>query len=63
MDYSFTARMEDSLDEVAEGERNWRELLDIFYAEFREELEVAESEAGMRRSEEHTSELQSPLII
>lgn len=48
MDYSFTARMEDSLDEVAEGERNWRELLDAFYAEFREELEAAESEAGMR---------------
>jgi DNA topoisomerase I len=48
MDYSFTARMEDSLDDVAEGERNWRELLDAFYAEFKKELEEAESEAGMR---------------
>ncbi|GED21854.1 type I DNA topoisomerase [Halomonas halmophila] len=48
MDYSFTARMEDSLDEVAEGERRWRELLDAFYAEFRDELRVAESDAGMR---------------
>src|SRR5690554_7711262 len=52
MDFSFTARMEDSLDEVAEGERNWRALLDAFYAEFKKELAKAESEEVMRRSEE-----------
>lgn len=48
MDYSFTARMEDGLDEVAEGERDWRELLDAFYADFKAQLEEAESESGMR---------------
>jgi DNA topoisomerase-1 len=48
MDYSFTARMEDGLDEVAQGEQDWRRLLDDFYAEFRQELEEAESEEGMR---------------
>ncbi|SDM88099.1 DNA topoisomerase I [Franzmannia pantelleriensis] len=48
MDFSFTARMEDSLDEVAEGERNWQALLDAFYAEFKKELEAAESDDGMR---------------
>ncbi|WP_311949226.1 type I DNA topoisomerase [Halomonas piscis] len=48
MDYSFTARMEEGLDEVAEGERNWRALLDAFYHEFRDELSRAESEDGMR---------------
>nr|WP_163503538.1 type I DNA topoisomerase [Halomonas socia] len=48
MDFSFTARMEDGLDEVAEGERNWQALLDAFYAEFKKELEIAESDTGMR---------------
>ncbi|WP_010629088.1 type I DNA topoisomerase [Halomonas sp. KM-1] len=60
MDYSFTARMEDSLDEVAEGERNWRELLDAFYAEFREELESAESEAGMRPNQPVPTDIDCP---
>lgn len=60
MDYSFTARMEDSLDEVAEGDRNWRELLDAFYAEFREELEAAESEAGMRPNQPVPTDIDCP---
>lgn len=60
MDYSFTARMEDSLDEVAEGERNWRELLDTFYGEFRQELEAAESEAGMRPNQPVPTDIDCP---
>ncbi|WP_372614504.1 type I DNA topoisomerase, partial [Halomonas sp.] len=60
MDYSFTARMEDSLDEVADGERNWQELLDTFYAEFRQELEVAESEAGMRPNQPVPTDIDCP---
>ena len=46
MDYSFTARMEDNLDEVAEGERNWRGC--DLYDEFRMGTMKAESEEGMR---------------
>ncbi len=46
MDYSFTARMEDGLDEVADGERNWRALLDAFYAEFSKELDAAQERGG-----------------
>ena len=60
MDYSFTARMEDSLDEVAEGERNWRELLDAFYAEFKKELEEAESEDGMRPNQPVPTDIDCP---
>ncbi|RTR05305.1 type I DNA topoisomerase [Halomonas nitroreducens] len=60
MDYSFTARMEDSLDEVAEGERRWRELLDAFYAEFREELAQAESEDGMRPNQPVPTDIDCP---
>ncbi|ATJ83180.1 type I DNA topoisomerase [Halomonas beimenensis] len=60
MDYSFTARMEDSLDEVAEGQRRWRELLDAFYAEFREELAEAESEDGMRPNQPVPTDIDCP---
>jgi DNA topoisomerase-1 len=49
LDYSFTARMEASLDEVASGNKNWKQLLDEFYRDFRETLEKAEVEdKGMR---------------
>ncbi|WP_227368622.1 type I DNA topoisomerase [Halomonas sp. M20] len=60
MDYGFTARMEDSLDEVAEGERNWRALLDDFYAEFRAKLERAESEDGMRPNQPVPTDIDCP---
>lgn len=42
LDYSFTANMEERLDDVAEGKRDWRDLLDTFYAEFQGLLEKAE---------------------
>ncbi|RLQ22934.1 type I DNA topoisomerase [Seongchinamella sediminis] len=41
LDYGFTAGMEERLDDVAEGERDWRDLLDAFYGEFRGLLEKA----------------------
>lgn len=51
MDYSFTAKMEESLDQVAEGKKEWRKLLDEFYEEFTQELSVAQNaEGGMRRN-------------
>lgn len=49
MDYGFTAGMEEHLDDVAQGERQWKHLLDEFYADFRKKLDVAEAgEGGMR---------------
>ncbi|MGH1463134.1 MAG: type I DNA topoisomerase [Neptuniibacter sp.] len=49
MDFSFTARMEESLDDVAEGSADWKALLDQFYANFSSKLEEAQSEEkGMR---------------
>jgi len=42
MDYGFTASMETELDEIAQGEQEWRSVLDDFYAHFKEELEQAE---------------------
>ncbi|UAW96998.1 type I DNA topoisomerase [Halopseudomonas nanhaiensis] len=51
MDYSFTARMEESLDDVAQGEVIWKKVLDDFYADFSRKLanaEAADGERGMR---------------
>ncbi|MBY6032112.1 type I DNA topoisomerase [Marinobacter daepoensis] len=49
MDYDFTARLEDELDDIAEGDVQWKKVLNDFYAKFRNQLESAErSEDGMR---------------
>lgn len=52
MDYGFTAGMEENLDDVAQGERDWKNLLDEFYGDFRKKLELAEgSDSGMRANQ------------
>lgn len=52
MDYSFTAKMEENLDDVAESRTEWKQLLDNFYVEFKQKLEQAERiEDGMRPNE------------
>ena len=38
LDYGFTASMEESLDEIADGARDWREVLDSFYNDFRQKV-------------------------
>lgn len=51
LDYSFTARMEELLDAVASGDKNWKILLNEFYVDFRKTLEAAgASEEGMRQN-------------
>lgn len=41
MDVQFTARMEEALDEVEDGQKNWIELLREFYERFSQQLEAA----------------------
>jgi len=51
MDFGFTAGMEQNLDEVADGKRNWQQELDRFYSDFSDKLHRAEAgidEGGMR---------------
>ncbi len=38
VDYEFTARMEDSLDEISRGEKDWIRLLDAFWKPFHERV-------------------------
>ncbi|WP_282342233.1 type I DNA topoisomerase [Pseudomonas sp. PS02288] len=58
MDYGFTAGMEENLDDVAQGERDWKNVLDEFYGDFKHKLEAAEtggkSEAGGMRANQPT---------
>ncbi|KAF5277954.1 hypothetical protein FQR65_LT15843 [Abscondita terminalis] len=44
------ADLEGQLDKVADGERNWKELLDSFYGDFKKRLTTAQGENGMRRN-------------
>jgi DNA topoisomerase-1 len=54
MDVAFTSRMEDELDEVEEGARDWRSALHDFYDQFARDLEKA------RDNMQHASELETP---
>ncbi|MBL7748155.1 MAG: DNA topoisomerase I, partial [Chitinophagaceae bacterium] len=39
MDYSFTARIEEEFDEVAEGKMKWSNVIDEFYLPFKKDVE------------------------
>lgn len=61
MDYDFTAKMEDSLDKVAEGDTNWKQLLNDFYESFTSELAKAEAdEGGMRANNPTDTDIPCP---
>lgn len=50
MNYDFTARMEEKLDKIAEGQMTWTQVLDEFFNDFTMDLDKAdldESEGGM----------------
>ena len=61
MDYSFTARMEESLDDVAKGSADWKALLDQFYEDFSGKLEEAQGdENGMRPNSPTETDIACP---
>ena len=60
LDYSFTARMEGSLDGVAEGQRDWMQLLNDFYGDFKSELDKASGDDGMRPNQPVDTEIKCP---
>jgi DNA topoisomerase-1 len=50
MNYDFTAQMEDSLDQVASHQAEWKKVLDSFFSDFTDQLDKAEKdpeEGGM----------------
>jgi len=68
VDIKFTAKMEEDLDKVAEGEQDWRKLMKEFYTPFIENLDIKEKEIDKEVvTEEKTDEkcpvCGSPMII
>ncbi|MAY01454.1 MAG: DNA topoisomerase I subunit omega [Gammaproteobacteria bacterium] len=61
LDYGFTAQMEDRLDDVANGEKDWLSVLNEFYGSFTEQLEEARSEeSGMRPNKPTDTDISCP---
>jgi DNA topoisomerase-1 len=58
MDLEFTARMEENLDRIEDGELAWTKVLEEFYAPFKKSLATAGAEIQpVRRVEEKTDEI------
>ena len=55
LNYSFTADMEQELDQIALGEREWRSVLDVFYDDFSRRLQAAGAPEGMRPNQPITT--------
>ena len=61
MDYSFTAQMEEQLDEVAEDKKNWKSVLNEFYDHFTTQLDQAQAlEGGMRENDPTETDIPCP---
>ncbi|MBF0784676.1 type I DNA topoisomerase [Muribacter muris] len=71
MNYDFTANMEDTLDQIASGNSNWKAELNRFFADFSEKLttaELNELEGGMKpnhlvETDIHCPTCQRPMAI
>ncbi|MGC9048995.1 MAG: type I DNA topoisomerase [Patescibacteria group bacterium] len=67
VDYQFTARMEDNLDKIANGQENWLPMIKNFYGPFKEKLKNKEKEIAKNYLAEKTEEIcpkcGKPLVI
>lgn len=68
VDINFTAHLEEELDEIAKGEKEWTEVLKEFYGPFNENLEQKYQEVEKQKAEpEKTDRLcpqcSSPVLI
>ncbi len=57
MDLDFTARMEEELDQVSRGEREWVPMLHEFYGPFQKALAAADTDMPRVKLEEKTDEV------
>ena len=63
MSFDFTANMEQELDEIAEGHIDWKAVLNEFYKNFTEQLNLADKpvdEGGMPSNEPVTTDIDCP---
>ncbi len=58
VDYQFTAQMEENLDEIARGEKDWQPIIATFYHPFKENLDAKDAELNKKDlTEEKTDEV------
>ena len=63
MNYDFTARMEEKLDQIAEGQANWKTVLDNFFTDFSSDLgkaEQDEEQGGMKPNHIVMTDIECP---
>ncbi|MEO3878507.1 type I DNA topoisomerase [Rheinheimera fenheensis] len=63
MNYDFTANMELKLDDIANGQAQWRKELDSFYSDFSQKLKTAENDpeqGGMRVNQVVVTDIACP---
>lgn len=69
VDYEFTAKMEDKLDDIADGERKWVPVIEEFYTPFEKNLSLKNKEINKddiikpEITEEKCPECGKPLLI
>ena len=58
VDYQFTAQLEENLDEIARGEKDWQPIISTFYHPFKENLDKKDLELNKKDiTEEKTDEV------
>ena len=61
MEYEFTANMEKELDRISLGEKQWKDVLNVFYDDFAQRfVRAADSDTGMRKNLPIASDLPCP---
>ncbi len=61
MDFGFTAQLEASLDEIAEGRKEWKSVLSEFYRDFQDKVTAAENQtSGMRSNSPTDTDIACP---
>ncbi len=68
VDYNFTAKMEDDLDEVASGKKSWQPVIAEFYEPFinnltKKEMELSKKEITEEKTNEICPNCKSPMVI
>ena len=62
LDYGFTAELEEELDQVSGGQRDWKKVLSEFYQDFSGKVEKASGEdGGMRANDPTMTDIPCPL--
>lgn len=68
VDLNFTAKMEEELDEIAEGKRKWQPVIKEFYVPFEANLKIKDKEINKKDLTEEKTDLKcdkcgSPMIV